>query len=261
MSSLSSRNFPPPNQPDSFTSLLPPPSAPYSISQRGVHDFAQPYRHYQSQQPQQTSPTDSLNAALREGADFLPRRLSFPRLPPLSRPTSAAAAQQSHFGYIPEHFFYSPPQSPQNSSQPSNTAEPAPSYPFAGPPSNQPVAGPSQPRANPADMPSTSASTPTSSRKRQRPSFSDDSIPSATKRRIHIDLDDEDEDDDIEELGPDSDLLAKQREELVNKQREESNKITRIGDLNCMICLEHFTNMTATHCGMLSSILRDDMPN
>ncbi|KAG9548211.1 hypothetical protein KCU71_g15212, partial [Aureobasidium melanogenum] len=77
--------------------------------------------------------------------------------------------------------------------------------------------------------------------------------PSATKRRLNpapapIELDDTDEDE-IEELGPDNDILAKEREALVTKQREESNKISRIGELNCMICLEHFTNMTATHCG------------
>jgi hypothetical protein len=98
-----------------------------------------------------------------------------------------------------------------------------------------------------------STSTATTSRKRAHPS-DPGTPPSATKRRLNpapapIELDDTDEDE-IEELGPDNDILAKEREALVTKQREESNKISRIGELNCMICLEHFTNMTATHCGM-----------
>lgn len=103
----------------------------------------------------------------------------------------------------------------------------------------------------------TTTSTATASRKRAHPS-DPGTPPSATKRRLNpppapIELDDTDEDE-IEELGPDNDILAKERETLVTKQREESNKISRIGELNCMICLEHFTNMTATHCGMFICI-------
>jgi hypothetical protein len=101
--------------------------------------------------------------------------------------------------------------------------------------------------------PSTSAAAIT--RKRPRPS-EPESPPSATKRRLNsahapIELVDTDEEED-EELGPDNDILSTEREALVAKQREESRKVSRIGDLNCMICLEHFTSMTATHCGMFT---------
>ena len=100
-----------------------------------------------------------------------------------------------------------------------------------------------------------STSTATTSRKRARPT-DPGTPPSATKRRLNsahapIALDDTDEDE-AEELGPDNDILAKEREALVTKQREESAKVSRIGELNCMICLEHFTGMTATHCGMFT---------
>ncbi|KAI5243954.1 hypothetical protein E4T43_03994 [Aureobasidium subglaciale] len=249
--------------------------------------------------PQQLStPSASLHAALREGADFLPRTSILPRLPPLPR-VHSASTQQSSFGYIPSHFFYSPPQSPQeidpetHTTAPNTTRQPAvssspqiiagPSFtnqstglstanPFTHPsPANQSTSrfdneslagvfrsGPSfshhqnaveQPHIKEEHtdiMPSSTAH-----RKRPRPSFSG-TPPSATKRRLNpsapIELDDTDEDE-IEELGSDNDILAKEREALVTKQREESSKVSRIGDLNCMICLEHFTNMTATHCG------------
>ena len=71
--------------------------------------------------PQQYStPSASLHAALREGADFLPRPSIVPRLPPLSR-LNSTPTQQSSFGYIPNHFFYSPPQSPQEPDPPHHT--------------------------------------------------------------------------------------------------------------------------------------------
>jgi hypothetical protein len=253
-----------------------------------------------------STPSASLAAALREGTDFLPRPSILPRLPPLSR-LNSASAQQSSFGYIPNHFFYSPPQSPQDSgpshhtTNTNTTHQPAPSS------SAQPLAGPSftdhstsSSIANPLTHPqSTSQSIPilgthhtagafgsgqshpsyqhsayqqhvkeedpetmppstspaATTRKRPRPS-EPESPPSATKRRLNsahapIELVDTDEEED-EELGPDNDILSTEREALVAKQREESRKVSRIGDLNCMICLEHFTSMTATHCGMFT---------
>jgi len=100
-----------------------------------------------------------------------------------------------------------------------------------------------------------STSTAAAGRKRARPS-DPGTPPSATKRRLNsahapIELDDTDEEEE-EELGPDNDILATEREALVAKQREEAGKPSRIGELNCMICLEHFTGMTATHCGMFT---------
>lgn len=104
-------------------------------------------------------------------------------------------------------------------------------------------------------MPASTSTTAAAGRKRARPS-DPGTPPSATKRRLNsvhapIELDDTDEEEE-EELGADNDILTKEREALVAKQREEAGKPSRIGELNCMICLEHFTGMTATHCGMFT---------
>ncbi|KAH0279993.1 hypothetical protein KCU91_g1319, partial [Aureobasidium melanogenum] len=294
-----------PTNPPNPSYQYPPPqhsaSSSSSYPRLPLPNFAQSRHHStaaQSRPLQHSTPSASLHAALREGADFLPPSI-VPRLPQLSRPNSAST-QQSSFGYIPNHFFYSPPQSPQEPDPPHYTANATLGYqsatsssvqPFAGPSFTNHAVGPSvsnplshpqsadhsapierttsafrsgqshyQNPANqqhvkeegPTTMPA-STSTGTTSRKRAHPS-DPGTPPSATKRRLNpapapIELDDTDEDE-IEELGPDNDILAKEREALVTKQREESNKISRIGELNCMICLEHFTNMTATHCGM-----------
>jgi hypothetical protein len=293
----------------------PPPQHQHSSSypRLPLPNFTQSREHStaaQSRPQHHSTPSASLAAALREGADFLPRPSILPRLPPLSR-LNSASAQQSSFGYIPNHFFYSPPQSPQDSGPSHHTADTNQTHqsassssarPFAGPSFTNQSIGPSitnplahsqsttysaprldahctasafrsgQPHSdyqNPASqqhvkkeeeeeysntMPA-STSTAATSRKRAR-STDLGSPPSATKRRLNsvhapIELDDTDEDED-EELGPDNDILAKEREALVTKQREESSKVSRIGELNCMICLEHFTGMTATHCGMFT---------
>jgi hypothetical protein len=291
--------FSPPQHQPSPSSSYPRLPLPHFAQSRHQPTAAQP-------RPQQYStPSASLAAALREGADFLPRPSILPRLPPLSRHNSAFN-QQSSFGYIPNHFFYSPPQSPQDSgpSQPITNTNPthqttssSSAQPFAGPSFTGHSIGPSfdNPLAhsqsnshsaphfstnhttsafrrqshtdvqNPAnqqhvkeeDPDTMPASTSTSATNRKRPRPSDlGSPPSATKRRLNslhapIELDDTDEEED-EELGADNDILAKEREALVTKQREESSRVSRIGELNCMICLEHFTSMTATHCGMLT---------
>jgi hypothetical protein len=285
------------------------PSSSSSYARLPFPNFTQSRHHSTAAQPRpqhHSTPSASLAAALREGADFLPQPSILPRLPPLSRLNSASIPQSS-FGYIPSHFFYSPPQSPQDSGSSHHTTntntthQPAPpsfTRPFPRPSFTDHSIGSSianplaqshsdshstplfathhtsgalrsgQPHSdyqNPAYQqhvkeedpdsmpPSTSAATTT--RKRARPS-EPGSPPSATKRRLNsayapIELDDTDEDED-EELGPDNDVLATEREALVAKQREESRKVSRIGDLNCMICLEHFTSMTATHCGMFT---------
>ncbi|CAD0087269.1 unnamed protein product [Aureobasidium mustum] len=272
---IPSYQYPPPPHSASSSSSYPRLPLP-NFTQSSHHSTAA-----QSRPQQHSTPSASLHAALREGADFLPRPSIVPRLPQLSRPNSAST-QSSSFGYIPNHFFYSPPQSPQESDPPRHTANSNLTHQLATSSSVQSVAGPSftnnsvgpsirnplshqqaighsipiertasafrsgqsQSQShyqNTADqqhvkeeasttMP-VPTSTATTSRKRARPS-EPGSPPSATKRH------DTDEDE-IEEL---------EREALVTKQREESNKISRIGDLNCMICLEHFTNMTATHC-------------
>ncbi|KAH0369408.1 hypothetical protein KCU65_g3322, partial [Aureobasidium melanogenum] len=288
-----SYQYPPPQHSASSSSSYPRLPLP-NFTQSRHHSTAA-----QSRPQQHSTPSASLHAALREGADFL-RPSVVPRLPQLSRPNSASS-QQSSFGYIPNHFFYSPPQSPQEPDLPHHTANGTLGYQPATSSSAQPFAGPSftnhtvgssisnplsHPQStghtapvepttsafrsgqsqshyqnsaiqqhvkeeDPTAMPAPTASA-INSRKRAHPS-DPGSPPSATKRRLNsasalIEIDDSDEDE-IEELGPDNDILAKEREALVTKQREESNKVSRIGELNCMICLEHFTNMTATHCG------------
>ncbi|KAK4984142.1 hypothetical protein LTR50_006779 [Elasticomyces elasticus] len=44
-------------------------------------------------------------------------------------------------------------------------------------------------------------------------------------------------------------LLQKQREAAIKAQHEESKKPLRLNDLTCIICMETYTNLTATHCG------------
>jgi hypothetical protein len=52
----------------------------------------------------------------------------------------------------------------------------------------------------------------------------------------------------VVEDDPDN-LRAKQREEMIRRQREEASKPLSFKDMTCMICLDTFKDMTATHCG------------
>lgn len=42
---------------------------------------------------------------------------------------------------------------------------------------------------------------------------------------------------------------AKQQEESIRSLHEQSKKVTRISDLQCVVCMDNMTNITATHCG------------
>lgn len=55
----------------------------------------------------------------------------------------------------------------------------------------------------------------------------------------------------VEEDGTQA-LLGEQQEELVKTQqrKEGDEKAKRLGEMNCIICLDNFTNLTATVCGM-----------
>lgn len=44
-------------------------------------------------------------------------------------------------------------------------------------------------------------------------------------------------------------LLQKEREDLV-KSQNENNNVTKFGDMSCIICMDNFTDITATACGM-----------
>lgn len=52
------------------------------------------------------------------------------------------------------------------------------------------------------------------------------------------------------EPGSAEKLREKQTEDLVKAQQEdEGEKHKGFKELTCMICMDTFTNMTATHCG------------
>ncbi|MCJ1474837.1 hypothetical protein MMC13_003497 [Lambiella insularis] len=44
---------------------------------------------------------------------------------------------------------------------------------------------------------------------------------------------------------------SKQQEESIRSLHEQSRKPTRISDLQCVVCMDNMTNITATHCGHL----------
>ena len=58
-----------------------------------------------------------------------------------------------------------------------------------------------------------------------------------------VDLRDVDDDRDL------SKLLEQQRADTIRAQQEQSNKPVRLSTLQCVVCMENMTNMTATHCG------------
>lgn len=92
-----------------------------------------------------------------------------------------------------------------------------------------------------------------SGRKRPRDSAAikiDDS-PEPKRQRRPSNVDEVDlsiSDEDIPQSA-DQAVLDRERQELVKRQKEESNRPVRLNDMTCMICLETFTNMSVTHCG------------
>ena len=48
-------------------------------------------------------------------------------------------------------------------------------------------------------------------------------------------------------------LLEQQRADAIKSQQEQSNKPIRLSNLQCVVCMENMTNITATHCGKLTS--------
>lgn len=63
-----------------------------------------------------------------------------------------------------------------------------------------------------------------------------------------VDLRDVDNDKDI------TDILENQRTAAINAQKEEADKPLRLSGMQCIICMETMTNITATHCGKFSSL-------
>ena len=46
-------------------------------------------------------------------------------------------------------------------------------------------------------------------------------------------------------------LLEQQQAESIRSQHEQSKRPSRMSDLQCVICMENMTDITATHCGEL----------
>ena len=46
-----------------------------------------------------------------------------------------------------------------------------------------------------------------------------------------------------------TDMLELQRTAAINAQKEEAGKPLRLSGMQCIICMEAMTNITATHCG------------
>ena len=44
-------------------------------------------------------------------------------------------------------------------------------------------------------------------------------------------------------------LLERQRADAIRAQQEQNNKPIRLSTLQCVVCMENMTNITATHCG------------
>lgn len=100
-------------------------------------------------------------------------------------------------------------------------------------------------------MPATQTNPP-QPRKRWREILgSPDPEPGAKRRRgsakdepEHIDLEDD------EDAAAEKARLEKEKADQIQRQKEESAKQVKLSDRTCMICMESYTNMSATHCGM-----------
>ena len=95
-----------------------------------------------------------------------------------------------------------------------------------------------------------------SSRARKRSLPKDNNDESREKKRVHQSpssrLSQEVEEIDlVNEEGSAEALLDKERADLVKTQQSKdgSDKSKTFGQMNCIICLDNFTNLTATACG------------
>lgn len=213
--------------------------------------------HYHRQLPplSDTNPIASLTAALR-GDDNPPHSNSrpFPNQAVTDLPSEPFHVRQrsepTSFGYIPDHFFYSPPQSreqtPQTENAPGSNQSRGTNYrastPYAFHSSTSPHRLDSSSSNSPANM---SCAGPSVRKRPHNATINLDDSPEGKKRRTsaqHIDL--------VAAEEAQQKLLEKEHEDLIKRQREESRRALTMKDLTCMICLEPFTNMTVTHCGM-----------
>lgn len=63
-----------------------------------------------------------------------------------------------------------------------------------------------------------------------------------------VDLRDVDDDTSL------SKVLEQQRAETVKSQQNDGNQPFKLSSLQCIICMEPMTNLTATHCGRSSTL-------
>ncbi|KAL1296539.1 hypothetical protein AAFC00_000045 [Neodothiora populina] len=206
--------------------------------------------HYYRQLPplSHANPIASLTAALRGDTSGLGN-------PPTQGLTSSSSSSVAQSGSLAgrstdnlRRLPTPPPPPPRNNEQPVRGVLLRAEEPRSA--TDSPSPSPSislSPTSSPFTMPRTSA---TLTRKRSRGAASD-GTPDAKRRRNsgiqEVDLSTNKADSSSAKEA----ILEKEREQLVKRQREESGKAVRLNDLQCMICLERFTNMSVTHCGHL----------
>jgi len=228
-----------------------------------------PTPHYHRQLPplSHTNPIASLTAALR-GEDT--SSLQYDRLGSHARP--ATTAPSPRLPTSPRHHQHSPREAGAGRARPIDAPQSGPSNRPATPPTVELSTS-----TSPPTMPRPAAGSSSRKRSRATSAIALDDSPEAKRPRQgsasqHIDLSFEDDDDDDRHGGEEDDneaptaeqeMLEKERQELVKRQKEESGRAVRINDLTCMICLERFTNMSVTHCGKwtLTGIFSCAYPN
>ena len=104
--------------------------------------------------------------------------------------------------------------------------------------------------SSPPNMPSTrlqsknpreTSSSPLNPAKRRKTEASQSSV--RTREIEEVDLRDVDEDNRL------SKVLEQQRMATIRAQQEQANRPVKLSTLQCIICMESMTDLTATHCG------------
>ena len=104
--------------------------------------------------------------------------------------------------------------------------------------------------SSPPNMPSTrrlsknprdTSSAPSNPAKRRKTEASQSSV--RTREIEEVDLRDVDEDNRL------SKVLEQQRMATIRAQQEQANRPVKLSTLQCIICMESMTDLTATHCG------------
>ena len=103
------------------------------------------------------------------------------------------------------------------------------------------------PPARPASKnPRDASSAPSNPAKRRKTEASQSSV--RTREIEEVDLRDVDEDNRL------SKVLEQQRMATIRAQQEQANRPVKLSTLQCIICMESMTDLTATHCGKAFSV-------